>query len=153
MTFQALRLLVNLTCHDDTVQLLLRSPCPPGLPSLLNTREPEDRLLRRYTRHNTYHGARTSVKIGLARHHDVKSLPQCHLYSLALSPSVTLLANLSMAAQRRGVEGPGEEGSFHYRLLHQERHQVGLHLGLHPAVLYHPPAPGVGGRPEADVQP
>ena len=84
MTFQALRLLVNLTCHDDTVQLLLRSPCPPGLPSLLNTREPEDRLLRRYTRHTTDFRGRTSVLIGLARYNtkdDVKSLPASHLYS------------------------------------------------------------------------
>ena len=51
---------------------------------------------------------------------------------------MTLLANLSMAAQRRGVEGQGEEGFFHYRLLHQERHQVGPYPA--PAVLHHPPA-------------
>jgi len=49
VTFQAVRLLVNLGCSDETVPAILSSPCPQGLHNLLSPSEPEDRLLRSST--------------------------------------------------------------------------------------------------------
>jgi len=81
LTFQALRLLVNLACNDSTVPAILSSYCSPKLTSLLSTSEPEDRLLR----------------------------------------SCTLLANIAMAGQRRGLTGSSEEGTLQRRMFFEER--------------------------------
>ena len=46
VTFQCLRLLVNLSCNDNNAPHLLAAQCPHSVASLLSRGQPEDRLLR-----------------------------------------------------------------------------------------------------------